>query len=261
MLIVAQEIVPPGAAAAFPWDTVINIIFFALGTGLGLFQVWQSNNHRALDQKSKFESIDRNIGDIQTKLAIIEGVTSRLVDMDKTIATLGTTSTLFQDRMFGIVERQIKPAQQIISATTEASQQAKDEINNLITQGLSQSGAITEEKIGILEEKIEHIFSDLDSKINLIQKLALSESRKSQPLLWDNPNSVNNRRLIYFDYQGKKLICENESLQLRDIDVEIISYLISKSNFLPTSILFDPDSLHKEVDIKSEGEALEVSKK
>ena len=195
MTVIAQQVTPVVVESGFPWDTIMNIVFFGLGTALGFFQIWQANNHRAKDQESKFVNIDKNISDIQKKLAIIEGVTSRLVDMDKNITVLGATSSIFQDRMFGLVEKQVKPAEQVLQATNLASEKMNDEIKAIIDQTLASSSDIAKESIDLLEKKINSSIDEFNNKISDIQSKFISSSSRSafdviQPFILNSLGSI-----------------------------------------------------------------------
>lgn len=66
-------------------DTILNIVFFLVGLGFGMFQMWMAQKERISDQQNKIGAINQELAQIAQRLAAIEPVTNRLVQMELTL--------------------------------------------------------------------------------------------------------------------------------------------------------------------------------
>lgn len=160
-----------------PWDTVLNILFFAIGFVIGLAQLWQAQRFYLADQRNKFEQISGAVTQIAQRLAVIEGVTNRLVEIDRTLSNIGVTSTSLHDRLFGIVERQFLVGEQTGQATVEAS----DEIRGLIKQELTNSEFVTPAQMAQLQEKLDRVLNELSNQILTLAQQTSGPLRENLP--------------------------------------------------------------------------------
>lgn len=157
-----QEIFFQGqVTTSFPWEQVINIIFFAIGFILGLVQLWQAQKYFLADQQNKVDQINQSITKISERLAVIEGTNLRLVDIDRTLTSIGATSNSLQDRLLGMVEKQFTKSER----TEQVKADALDEIRGEIIKEFESSGVVTVDKLTNLEERINKVLNDLSFQV------------------------------------------------------------------------------------------------
>jgi DNA-binding winged helix-turn-helix (wHTH) protein len=221
----------------FPWDTVMNIVFFAVGFVIGLIQLWQAQKYYLAEQQAKFEQINSAISQIAQRLAVIEGVTNRLIDIDRTLTALGATSNSFQERLFGIVEQRFIVGEQTGQAAVEAS----DQIKELVVQELTNSSVVTTESMARLEEKIDRVVSDLSKQVvNLAQATTPSvistESIQLGQSDVQGQQAVNERQAIIqfgsfrFERQTERLWRDGEEVPLTALEVRLLAFLTDNEN-------------------------------
>ena len=200
----------------FPWDAILNIVFFAVGFILGLVQLWQAQKYYLADQQSKVNQINDAITRIAQRLAVIEGVTNRLIDIDRAISILGATSDSFQNRLFGIVEQQFIKEEKAGQVTAEATNQIK----SLISQAFSEE--ISVDKINNLEEKLDRIVGDSNAQIlNVSQEYFDNENLVEQVI---NINDIE----LFEESESAKF--QGELIKLPTYEYLILSILLESAN-------------------------------
>lgn len=148
-------------ASSFPWDALLNVVFFTIGFIVGLAQLWQAQKYYLAEQQSKYSEINEPITEIAQRLAVIEEVTNRLIEIDRTLAALGAVTDSYQERLLGIVEQQVSVRETVGKVTAETS----DQIVDLLQEGLSDSGMVTPEDFARLEASVDRLLGDYHERV------------------------------------------------------------------------------------------------
>lgn len=155
----------------------VNLFYFIAGLGIGLFQIWQSGRYREMDQQSRYQNIDNNIGEIRTQLAIISGVTSKLIDIDKAVGIIGASSGSREEWMRTMIEKQAfsdKATQMQQTVSSEMAQIAAEELG---------SASVTQEQLDAMEKRFGETLMGFYEEIKQMQN-----NQRTLPMMSENIN-------------------------------------------------------------------------
>lgn len=135
-------------------DSILNVVFFVVGLGIGLLQLYIAQHQFEIQQREKMDELRRILTEIQQRLAVIEGVTSdRVFDV--------------QDKLIHLISGE----QAVAEFTGETGKKIRDLIEaELKASGIHDSIQRTES----LEKKLTQILER--SASSLVEQTSPSET-------------------------------------------------------------------------------------
>jgi DNA-binding CsgD family transcriptional regulator len=177
-------------------DSILNVIFFAVGLSIGLLQLYIAQHQFEVQQREKMDELRRILTEIQQRLAVIEGVTSdRVFDV--------------QDKLIHLISGE----QAVAEFTGETSKQ----IRALVEAELKSSGMHDSiQRTKNLEQKLIQILER--SATSLVDQTSASDS--SEP-------TARERQVLELLAQGKtnNEIAKTLSLSVMTVRVYIANLL------------------------------------
>lgn len=135
-------------------DSILNVIFFAVGLSIGLLQLYIAQHQFEVQQREKMDELRRILTEIQQRLAVIEGVTS--------------------DRAFEVQDKLIHLASEK-QAVAEFTGEASKQIRALVEAELESSGIHDSiQRTNSLDQKLTQILEN--SATSLVSQTAASDS-------------------------------------------------------------------------------------
>ncbi|MBI3941636.1 MAG: winged helix-turn-helix domain-containing protein [Chloroflexi bacterium] len=165
---------------SIPWDNITNLVFFLVGLAMGFIQLWQAQKYYLADQQTKFDQISKSLTDIVQRLAKIETSAARIIEIDKSLTSIGAGTDTLQDRLMTLVENQTAAREE---AKSKAIVDTTEQIKILIQEEFSKSGFVTSAHLAFLESKIDTTLGKFSQKLletapdSLIINTAASEKR------------------------------------------------------------------------------------
>lgn len=126
-------------------DSILNVVFFVVGLGIGLLQLYIAQHQFEVQQREKMDELRKILTEIQQRIAVMEGMTS--------------------DRVYDVQDKLI----QLISgeqAVTEFTGETGKQIQTLIEAELKTLGIHDSiQRTKSLEEKLAHILEKSASSL------------------------------------------------------------------------------------------------
>lgn len=124
-------------------DSILNIVFFVVGLGIGLLQLYLAQHQFEAQQREKMDELRKILTEIQQRIAVIEGVTSdRVYDVqDKLIHLISGEQAVAE--FTGDTAKQIRTLIEVelkASGIHDSIQRTKN-IEDKITQILERSAS------------------------------------------------------------------------------------------------------------------------
>lgn len=165
-------------------DSILNVIFFAIGLALGLLQLYLAQHQFEVQQREKMDELRKILTEIQQRLAVIEEATSdRVFDVqDKLIHLISGTQAIekFTDEtskeIRNLVESELKAVgiQESIQRTKKLEQQLS-RILERSASTLVESATAEPEDLTIREAEVLKLLLDgyTDSEIARMLNISL----------------------------------------------------------------------------------------
>jgi len=160
---------PPSILSTVNLDQILNLVYFIVGLGIGLLQLYIGQRQFESQQRDRMSEIQKSIADIEKRIAVLQEVSSqRAFDMQDKLLKVAINQRVVDEINVETAEsvREIV-TQELKKAGVEDAIQRAATLENKVTRILEKS---TASLVGFLDDKLNTLTSRELAIIELLQK-------------------------------------------------------------------------------------------